>query len=376
MTVNAEFISRIKKVQVIIILFMVTAFSGCKENTGGTPAEKEEAAPATSREEILVTITVASNGPFQYLIQSNGKVKSLNDLVMVSENGGKLIMSNAKAGRYVISGEIIARFETVSVQHKLERARLSLFNNTKEYESQLLGYENLLKDKTDEQADDIRKKLKISSGMAGSELDIQEANYEMTKALVKAPFKGILADVKILPGMQVKPSQELFRIYDPSALFLEIKVLESDMSLLKTKTPAEISPVANAALKYNGYVHEINPYVDENGMVNVKLMIANAGKPANKNEYLFPGMNCTALIKVPSANALVVPKSAVVVRAGRSVVFTAVNGKAKWNYVTTGRDNGADIEITEGLKGGERVIVTNNLQLADETPVKVINEAQ
>jgi membrane fusion protein, multidrug efflux system len=368
--------SGIRAILLTVFLFSVLLILGCRSNSAPGSVTNEEPADSSSREEILVTISVASNGPFQYLIQANGKIKSLNDLVMVSESGGKLIMSNARAGKYVISGEIIARFETVSVQHKLERAKLSLFNNTREYESQLLGYENLLKDKTDEQATDIRKKLKISSGMAGAELDIEEANYELSKGVIRAPFKGILADVQILPGLQVKPSQELFRIYDPSSLFLEIKVLESDIGLLKANTPAEIAPVSNAAQKYTAYVHEVNPSVDENGMVVVKLKIPTTGSKAKTTRDLFPGMNCTALIKIPSGNAVVVPKTAVVVRAGRSVVFTAENGKAKWKYVTTGRDNGEEIEIVEGLKGGEQVIISNNLQLADDTPVKVIQDVR
>src|SRR5690606_4084492 len=84
---------------------------------------------------------------------------------------------------------------------------------------------------------------------------------------------------------------------------------------------------------------------------------------------LFPGMNCTAEIKILLTETLVVPKEALVIRNGKNVVFTLENGKARWNYVVAGRQNGEEVEILEGLSNGQKAITTNNLQLAHETPV-------
>jgi membrane fusion protein, multidrug efflux system len=303
---------------------------------------------------------------FEYIIQSNGKVESVKEELVISENGGKLTECYAGTGKIFSAGSPIARFETAAVQHKLERARLSLFNNTREYESQLLGYENLLKDKTSEQAEDIRQKLRISSGLASAEQDIKEANYELTKAVIKAPFTGMLADVKVHAGQQVRPGQELFRIYDPVNLLLSVKVLESDIALLKKGTAALVLPVADPSGKIEAAVYEMNPYVDDNGMVTVKLRL-NTGKG---KRVIFPGMNCAAVIKVPFDQTLVVPKDAVVMRDGKAVVFTLENGRTKWNYVVTGRENNTELEIKEGLREGDLVIVTNNIQLSHDAPVK------
>jgi multidrug efflux pump subunit AcrA (membrane-fusion protein) len=74
---------------------------------------------------------------------------------------------------------------------------------------------------------------------------------------------------------------------------------------------------------------------------------------------------------VPAAERIVLPKEAVVIRVGRAVVFTAEDGRAKWNFITTGRDNGKEVEILDGLTEGKEVIITNNLQLAHDAPVSV-----
>ncbi|MDE6378363.1 MAG: efflux RND transporter periplasmic adaptor subunit, partial [Duncaniella sp.] len=72
--------------------------------------------------------------------------------------------------------------------------------------------------------------------------------------------------------------------------------------------------------------------------------------------------------------ALVIPKSALVLRSGRQVVFTLDGDKAMWNYVTTGLENLNHYTVTDGLAPGMKVIVTGNLNLAHEAPVKVITD--
>jgi secreted trypsin-like serine protease len=99
-------------------------------------------------------------------------------------------------------------------------------------------------------------------------------------------------------------------------------------------------------------------------MITIKLLITNV-----QSAPLFPGMNCTATIKVPVHRALIIPKDALVMRSGKPVVFTMEDGKAKWNYVSIGKDNGKEVEITAGLNNKKRVITTANLQLADDAPV-------
>ena len=342
------------------------------------PDEKEtEANPVTSFETVTTVATaVAENKNFEYLIQTNGKVNSLKEQLFTAESGGKLLACHAQTGKRVAAGSMLLQLETTPVQYRIQRAKLTQFNSQKEYESQLLGYENLLTDKSKEQTDDIKKKLRISTGLAQAEQDITEANYELSKAVIKAPFSGVLADVKVQQGQPLKPGEALFKIYDPNNLLLEVKILEADIALLKKGTPAEVSPISNPEFLYKAAVYEINPYVDENGMVTVKLKIENkvAGSPLTYRYSLFPGMNCTATIKVPFAKTLVVPKEAVVMRSGKAVVFILEADKAKWNYVVTGRDNGKEVEIKGGLKQGQKVITTNNLQLAHDAPVKEMNK--
>lgn len=75
---------------------------------------------------------------------------------------------------------------------------------------------------------------------------------------------------------------------------------------------------------------------------------------------------------VVSVSAL--PKSAVLPRQGKKVVFVHSGGKALWRYVTTGIENSREISIESGLKEGEEVIYDNNLGLSHESEVSVKKE--
>lgn len=100
------------------------------------------------------------------------------------------------------------------------------------------------------------------------------------------------------------------------------------------------------------------------GLVKVVLQLEGTSKA-------FPGMHVNVRMRLPFKSNIIVLKEAIVIRSGKQVVFTAVNGKAYWNYVKTGRENGKEIEVLEGLKTGDNVIISNNLQLAHDAPVTV-----
>ena len=356
----------------LLCLLLPSAYSSCNSQAFST--EKDEP-PSTiangglpsSRDLVTNVETLAAEKkPFRYLINTNGKIKSLHDRMITCTTGGMLASSKARTGSAFAAGTPILELETTSLTYKLEREELTRFNAEKEYASQLLAYDNLLKDKSNDQAAAVQKKLRISTGLAAAEQDIRETTYELNQSVIRAPFGGVLSDVKIHEGDPVRSGQELFRIYDPANLVLEIKILEADIGLLKTGTAAEVSPISNSAARFRASVYEINPYVDENGMVLVTLKIDQAGMDG---PALLPGMNGIAEIKIPMGKALVVPRQAVVTRNDKSVVFTCENGKAKWNYVTTGRENGEEVEIKEGLTPGQKVIISNNQQLAHGSPV-------
>lgn len=162
-----------------------------------------------------------------------------------------------------------------------------------------------------------------------------------------------------------KTSEPFCRVIHTGNMEVDFTVLENELPLLKVGDKVEITPYASAAGVRQGSISEINPLVDENGMVRIKARV-------NGSNKLFDGMNVRVGVKRSVGEQLVIPKTAVVLRSGKQVVFTLKEGKAMWNYVHTGLENMEEYTITDGLEEGMEVITTGNVNLAHEAPVRVI----
>jgi RND family efflux transporter MFP subunit len=343
-------------------------FFSCKENKTNTLQQENNFLADSFSSITKVKTYVAKKAIFNYTINTNGKIIANQILNVTSQTNGVIKIWNVKTGNMVTKGSILLKIDDSPFVFKIEKAQQILFNSRNEYESRLLGYENLFKNKSNDDVNLIKRKLLISSGVAAAENELKEAQYELSKCIVYAQFSGILSDVNVSKDYNITIGQNLFKIYNPQDLCLEVKVLENDIGLLKNGVTASLYPIGNENNSFQALVDNINPYVDENGMVVVKLKINL--KANNKKDFnLLPGMSCIASIMIPFPKTLIIPKEAVVYRGEKAVVFTYENGKAIWNYISVGRDNGKTIEVTHGLAEGQLVITTNNLQLSNDAPV-------
>ena len=124
-----------------------------------------------------------------------------------------------------------------------------------------------------------------------------------------------------------------------------------------------LSPFVDKSKKYSGYISEINPLVDQNGLIKIKAKIN------HPNRFLFDGMHVKVLINQPVRDLIVIPKEALVLRSNREVVFTLKNGAAKWNYVELADENSDSYAIKEGLSLGDTIILSGNMNLSHDAKV-------
>jgi multidrug efflux pump subunit AcrA (membrane-fusion protein) len=147
---------------------------------------------------------------------------------------------------------------------------------------------------------------------------------------------------------------------------VEFPVIESEFSFISKGMPVGIIPFINDSTVINGTITQINPQVDETGMVKVKAEFRNNGR-------LIDGMNVKVVIRKPVPNRLVVPKEALVIRQGKDVIFVRQDSLAIWRYVTVEFENSASVSVKDtpdGIHPGDMVIITGNVNLAHETIVR------
>lgn len=304
---------------------------------------------------------------FSYDLVSNGKVGAGEYVDLQFSSAGAVVdRVLVKNGQRVSKGQTLATLDKFKLENAVATARNALERSQLDLADALIG-QGYDPEKMSEIPDDVVRLARLRSGVAQSEVQLREAERTLDEATLRAPFDGIIANLTQKAGNLPDGSQPFCRVMSTAGMEVTFPILESEVGLVHPGDAVEIKPFSSETVCH-GRVTSINPVIDKNGMVQVCASVAGGSG-------LYDGMNVRVSVKREVEKALVVPKSAVVLRSnGRQVVFTYENGKAMWNYVTTGLENMNEYVITEGLKEGQEVIVSGNINLAHESPVKVVKD--
>lgn len=351
-----------------IIIFVGILLSACNSDSKNVPANKDAPPLQNLQEEVLEVSTVsAQRKAFTYTIQSNAKVEAQEQATLQFRVSGYINKILVQNGQFVQAGQVIAVLDDREAQLNLQKAKNQRAVAYEEYIKEVLDFGGNLQAEHGGISPELNERILARKGVRSAELQIKEAELQLQYTQLKAPFAGVIADLQMKANNFITSSQPFCTLYASGQLQAVAEVLETEVNVLKIGQKAEILPLGckeKATCGTDAKIVEINPKVNNNGLFKIKLQIEN---PKN----IFLGANLQVRIFVPQRESLVVPKSAIVIRSGKKVVFTVENNLAKWHYVSTGLENSEEIEILDGLKEGEKVIVSNNLQLNHDSPVKV-----
>lgn len=312
-----------------------------------------------------VTAQTLKREVFDHELVSNGKVVAGVQADLLFETAGIVASIYVKNGDFVKKGQKLAELDKFRLTNKTAQAKDALEKAKLELQDVLIGQGYPVDDHSKVPAD-IMKLARVKSGYDQSLSQYDLARYEEEHATLTAPFDGIVANLFSKPYNAASTSEAFCTIVGAQGMEADFTVLESELPLIKNGDKVIVTPYSDAVSKYEGRITQINPLVDDKGMVKVKAVVNSKGK-------LFSGMNVRVNVHRSLGEQLVIPKNAVVLRSGKQVVFTLKDGKAQWNYVQTGLENAESYSVVDGLKEGDIVIVTGNVNLAHEAPVKVIN---
>jgi len=345
--------------QQLILLLIASLLFSCKPKT---TENLEEMARRSSRPEAVLVKTVKLEPSiFYHELISNGKAGSSKKAVVPFKINGIISELYIQNGQKVLSGDLLAIIEDFEYKTELTRARQGLERAEINFKDDLMS--NFL---TTDTASLSPAKIKISrirSGLNDAITSMAVAEYNFSNTRIYAPLRGVVANLEAKPWNPSQNYESLCTIIFDEVMEVEFPVIESEYSFINTGMPVGIIPFINDSTLINGRITQINPQVDENGMVKVKAEFKNIGR-------LIDGMNVKVVIRKSVPNRLVVPKEALVIRQGKDVIFVRQDSLAIWKYVTVEFENSTSLSVKEGLEQGDLVIVTGNVNLAHETIVR------
>lgn len=297
-------------------------------------------------------------------INIDGTVTAADQAVLHFQTGGKLTYLPFKEGDEVKSGQTIATLDSFALQKQLNqalnnyRSTRDTFDQTKENAGnntlqgqQLSFYSNAKMDKNDAVSEAAKRILdQYQASLDNSVINVELANYAIQLATLTSPIDGILTheDVNVR-GVNVTPATS-FIVADPESLVFRANVPEDKITFISEGSQAEVA-VDGSKTRLKGTVSKIYPSKVTLPTGQAYYQIDIQSDDIKNMTKLDQGG--TAIININLENALLVP--AWVVLNGQ-YVWVDNKGQPEIRKVSTGKIHGKEIEITGGLKQGDKVI--------------------
>ncbi len=333
------------------------------------------------------------------VLNASGYVVAQRKAAVSSKSTGRLSYLGVEEGSRVKKGQIMASLENEDLkaardqsaaqineaQAGLAQARAELQEATLQYKRyQTLVAQDLVS-RQDFDAS-LARYQKAQAGVASAQARLRASRKALNNAqaaleysYIRSPFDGVVLTKNAEVGEVVAPlgaaataRGSVVTMADMDSLMVEADVAESNLDRVHQNQPCEISLDAISDRRFPGQVHMIVPTADRakaTVMIKVKFL--------EKDERILPEMSAkVAFLSRPLEAAeakarLAVPQNALISKDDRRYVFRLEAGRARLTPVMVGPSLGELVEIADGLKEGDRLIVKAPDTLRDGARVKV-----
>jgi RND family efflux transporter MFP subunit len=352
----------------------------------------------------VASVSAKPGGPSaaSAVLNASGYVVARRRATVSSKVTGKVMDVLIEEGHPVKEGQIVAHLDDTQARAALNLAEAQLAASKKSFaedeaklkeaELDLQRRQALLKeqvvgkaevDQAQSVVDSTKARIAYSQqqiGVAEKQVELQRTNLADT--VVRAPFSGIVISKDAQPGEMISPVSAgggftrtgIGTIVDMSSLEIEVDVNETYINRVEPNQKVEATLDAYPDWRIPAHVITTIPSADRQ-KATVKVRIA--------FEQLDPrilpdmGVKVSFLRDAPPAGqaapvpAVIVPKAAVRSVEGRQVVFVLNEDHVERRAIAVGLENGDRVEVTSGVRVGERVVVDGPATLKDGDKVKV-----
>lgn len=275
--------------------------------------------------------------------------------------GGALTSVRVEEGDVVREGQVLAEVDAreLAAQLRSAQASLELARSTAERSAALF------KDRVVTAAEHERDQAALAAAQATHDALRTRIGY----AQVRAPTSGVITEKRVEAGDVVGTQARLFTVADVSTLVVRIQISELDVPALRAGQHADIIIDALVAQQFTGTIRRIFPAADSaTRMVPVEVQLSG---PAVRR--LRPGYLARVTLKLGERpGVLVAPIGAIVGSRDTRAVFLVHANRVERRAVRLGQASGSVVEILEGLKVGDSVVVVGAERLNDGDTVRVV----
>ena len=361
------------------LLLGIVIYSGIHERAvaaSNLGTVTERAAIAT------VNVVAPESGTAPEEIVLPGNTQAFSDTPIFARTNGYLKRWYFDIGAHVQQGQLLAEIETPEIDQQLEQARADL--KTAQANEQLAQitatrWQNLLKtdsvskQETDQAVQDLSARQATVDSMTANVHRLEQLqSYER----VYAPFSGVITARNTDIGALINAGaggvpQELFHMAAVNRLRIFVAVPEVDSEAAQNGGKATLTLDEFPGETFLGTIVRNSNAIDLNSRtLNVEVDID------NRDGRIRPGAYVFVHLKIPDkatnkARSLTVPANTLLFRSEGLRVGVVRGDHAELVPITIGRDYGSTVEVINGLKPTDQVIVNPSDSLTAGSPVRI-----
>ncbi|AWK89120.1 efflux RND transporter periplasmic adaptor subunit [Azospirillum thermophilum] len=292
---------------------------------------------------------------------SVGVVEAGRQVLVTAEAAGLVTEVAFDSGQTVTAGQVLVTLNDAPDQARRQRLEALLKNA----ESQLQRVRELVEERTAP-----RKQLDQAQAERDSiRAELAEVRALIAQKAIRAPFGGALGIRRVHLGQYLTPGDPIASLSDTSTLYVNFALDE--------RASAEILPGQPVLLRFDAWPEEgfeatvsaVDPVLDEARMLRVQAILS------PPDARLRAGMFAEVRVRRPDrAPVVTVPETAVIASAWGDTVFVAqpdgASLTARRVAVKTDARSGGRIEVVDGLRDGDRVVVSGQNRLSDGARVE------
>ena len=310
-----------------------------------------------------VDVAIAERGAIYQSFNVPGQVVSKKRVELTTGIPGQIVKVHVKEGDSIKKGQVLATMDERDANIQMQRAAANLESAKKEVVLNERTMDRLVRALqmgavSRQMAEDAEAAVNAARAKERvAEEEYKAAQLGAERLNVTAPFDGVITASFAIEGLWAEPPGPLFTIVDMSQREVELKIDSSDAARINVGQRVVLASDAFPG-QWTESVVRVAPTTNrDNSMANIINVYTSLGPDAPPLRY---GMQVDAQIRTAAnENAVKVPTAAVTTRNGHSAIAVIEDGRLRYRPVVTGIESVNQVEIREGLKAGDQVIVPN-----------------
>ncbi|HEX2553139.1 MAG TPA: efflux RND transporter periplasmic adaptor subunit [Microvirga sp.] len=306
-----------------------------------------------------VDVDAVRTGRIVEIREAVGTVRAFESITVTAKVAGVIAKIDFDEGAKVKAGDVLVTLDAEERRADIEAAiaesrRAAALRN--ETATRLDRAQALRRSGsgTEAQVEDLTAQVRtLESAIASAEARRRAAEARLEDLIIRAPFAGRVGTRSVSLGAYVSPGTRITSLDDLSKVRLDFAVPENLLGRLKSGQTVKATSAAFRDRVFEGRVSMVDTRVDP-----VTRTVRLTAEFPNGDEALKPGMFLSVALEVTTKDdAVVVPEEAVVSEGLRHLVFPVKDKIVERRVVRIGQRQGGKIEILEGLKPGETIVV-------------------